>query len=427
MNAMNFSSTFIVLALTTQAVRAEPSIGDLVKQLGDPRFSKREVAQRDLLQRSPHIIAELDRLAEKTDPETQERVRKIQYELSGLRDLDELVEVLGKAENQIAPGRNPIHVEMHKLLTKNPLRTGDHLLRLIADPKHKRHGLALWAFEQHNDCMTPFHIESYIQLRTEIRTISRSKYPANIPVAIRCEGKVREFSDAWLLNKGFFGKRKEYLDGNLYDPPGRKRDGISTEGLGEGVHRVQFGMEYAITRDGVLYRGEIRSLVSEIEILPRDTPDTLSAPDTEALRNRMNEVLSIEEIDERIVSPKSVGVHEGTTFRINTPMLRIRKSLDVDICFEVEIHELKSGRIFQGDPIVLRRGSDYSSTLGLTGTDAHAFVKQFRDPVKVKVVLRPSRALALGDPEVIGYYPRPITSGELWMRVTPLQDAKQTR
>ena len=51
--------------------------------------------------------------------------------------------------------------------------------------------------------------------------------------------------------------------------------------------------------------------------------------------------------------------------------------------------------------------------------DPRAFAKDRDGFVPVKVVLKPSRALALSEPKVTGYFAEEIASGELKMKVIP--------
>src|SRR5215213_4706808 len=81
----NFPS-LAALLLTAAALHADPpTVADLVKQLGDPKFAVREAAQRELLQRGEGIVPELDRLVKGADAETGERIGKVRYHLVGYK------------------------------------------------------------------------------------------------------------------------------------------------------------------------------------------------------------------------------------------------------------------------------------------------------------------------------------------------------
>jgi hypothetical protein len=87
----------------------------------------------------------------------------------------------------------------------------------------------------------------------------------------------------------------------------------------------------------------------------------------------------------------------------------------VDLCFDVEIHDVKTGKIFPADPIIVRKGEPGSGYL--MPRDVRAFAGDRDSFVAIKVVRRASRSLALSDPKVTSYFPETIITEDLQIKV----------
>src|SRR5262249_52529673 len=105
---------------------------------------------------------------------------------------------------------------------------------------------------------------------------------------------------------------------------------------------------------------------------------------------------------------------QGTTAGLQCPVW-IASGLDVDLCFDAEILDVKAGVTYPADPIVIHPVN--SGHGWIIPRDVRAFAKDRDGFVTVKVILKPSRALALTDPKVTSYYPDKIASSELRMKV----------
>ena len=101
---------------------------------------------------------------------------------------------------------------------------------------------------------------------------------------------------------------------------------------------------------------------------------------------------------------------------IHVPIWEVWQGIDVDLCFDVEIHDVKTGKIYPADPVSVHRGQRSRGYL-YPHNSPEGFAKGRDGFVAVKVVFKPSRALALSDPEVTKYFPDSITTGELRAKV----------
>ena len=101
----------------------------------------------------------------------------------------------------------------------------------------------------------------------------------------------------------------------------------------------------------------------------------------------------------------------------------LRKKPPVDFCFDVEFHDVQTGKVHPGYSFtVLRDTNIHEGAINLK--DPGAFAGDREGFVKVKVVLKPSRALALSDMRVSKYYAETISSSELRVRIYPAPRAK---
>jgi hypothetical protein len=88
-----------------------------------------------------------------------------------------------------------------------------------------------------------------------------------------------------------------------------------------------------------------------------------------------------------------------------------------DLCFDVEINDVKAGKTYAADPICVRAPTSQMRKGYIYPREFRAFAADREGFVIVKVVMKPSRAVALTNPDVIQYYPEPFESGELRIRV----------
>src|SRR5262249_28989923 len=89
--------------------------------------------------------------------------------------------------------------------------------------------------------------------------------------------------------------------------------------------------------------------------------------------------------------------------------------LPVDLCFEVELHDQTTDKVYPCDPLVLRKGQAHWGYV--SPRDVVGFARDRKGAVPVKVVLRPSRKVALTSTEVGRYYPGSVHSEVLTVEI----------
>jgi len=416
------------------------SVADLVAQLGDPKFATREKAQKALLARGEEIVPELDRLAKTADAESAERIRKIRYELVGY--LDDIKRLLPTVDNRWDYVPDKISDELRGLITGHQPAAGEYLLRLATDPTHDLNLRATRAFLQTWQSATAAQLDRYIQSRVYLTTEHRSKFPAKVGAMIPMEAKIRGGWGQWFPLTGdtlaLKTRTTRYLDGKPYDKPFDCHHPFATVGwyktgeLAEGKHSIHAVLEYELNHKGEKQTGAIRSPMSSFEVLSADTPNNLIASRSEARLKRVKTALEAVRAPPPSEPAARIGIE--SRFQLETevvhvswdvaggkraglvcPRWDIRTPLDVDLCFDVEIHDVKAGKVFPAEPIVLRKGESGSGYV--IPQDVRAFAKDREGPVTVKIVRRPSRARALSDPKVTHYFPDTITTDDVRIKV----------
>ncbi|HEX3149918.1 MAG TPA: hypothetical protein VHR66_17710 [Gemmataceae bacterium] len=418
-----------------------PAVADLVKQLGDSRFAVREKAHAELLKRGEAIAPELQKLKVE-DQETAERVGKVLYALVGYKD--DIRRLLAETEDGKDRAPSPVAEELRGLIAAHQPGAGDLLLSLLADRKHPLHLQTLRTFVATWNVATPDQLDAFIRQSVSLKTEHRPKFPAKVAAMISFEAQLRDGWMAWPnqapLNFTFRTRTTQYLDGKPYDKPFEYAYPFATVGwfrldeLAEGKHTIHAIMDYEFTQNGEKRKGSIRSRDSSFEIVAADTPDDLVAPRSTDVANLIqaaffvrgvpvekdgNQVREIPSRDGFDQFPPQVSWQVAPNQRAGIRCVdwEVRAPLSVDLCFDVEIHDVKSGKVYPADPIRITGnavGRGYC-----VPRDVREFAKDRDGLVPVKVVMKPSRALALTDVRMKKYYADAITTGELWMKVVP--------
>jgi hypothetical protein len=442
------------LALLGTSLRADPpSVADLVKQLGDPKFAVREAAQKELLQRGEAIAPELDRLGKGVDAETADRIAKVRYNLVGYKDDIRRCILDIKSKRGLfdpIPGELNLPNELRYLIADHQPGSGDMLLAIATDQKQQLWYESLHMFLQAWDLMTADQIDRFIRQFVSLGVSPRPKYPAGVPAMISVE------AGSGLPNpvpKGFSFRARttRYLDGKPYDKPSDFANSSGTVGwyrlgkISEGKHTICAVMEYEFTQNGQKRKGEIRSKESTFEIVAANAPDDLIAPESKETTELVREALVLRSHPEpadvqvgRNLNPQLINpdfspqvtwqVDKNTRAGLHCPEWELKRTLPVDLCFDVEIRDVKTGKKYAADPIVLiGQTTGPYNPLSIVGPNLgyiiprnpQEFAKGREGFVSVKVVLKPSRVLALSDPRVTKYFPAEIESAELQLKVIP--------
>lgn len=440
-----FRSLVVVLLVASGTAGAAdpPTVADLVRQLGDAKFAVREAAQRELLTRGEGIVPELDRLSKGADAETADRLAKVRYRLVGYKD--DIRRLLAEVHEGLDSAAVPIADELRGLIGEYQPGSGNLLLDILADPKHRLHRRAIRTFVSCWDAATPDQIDVYVRQSVTLASRHRPKFPAKVGAMISVEVQLREGWVSWPQPEpnGFTFKTRttRYLDGKPIDKPFDYRYPFGTLGwyrvgaMAEGKHTIHAVLDYEFTQRGEKRKGSIRSKDSMFEVVSADTPDDLIAPRSEELTKQVRGRFAVRESehDPKKFTGLQVGtlpaqgaehhwypqvtweVSKGVRAGVHCPVRFVTQPLDVALCFDAEIHDLKTGTVYPADPIVVR-----AQEIGhnwIVPKDVRAFAKGREGFVAVKVVLKPSRALALTNPDVKRYYRDPITSDELRMKV----------
>jgi len=433
------SRTFGILVglmLAGPAAANQPSVADLVKQLGDAKFARREAAQKELLGRGEGIVPELDRLAKTADAETADRIGKVRYALVGYKD--DIRRLLTEVHEGKDSGPVPVSDELRGLIERHQPGSGDLLVAILAQPNHRLYRRALRTIVATWDAATPDQIEAYIRGAVTLKSTHRPKFPAKVGALISVEAQLRDGWTGWPPLEGekkfdFRCRTTRFVDGKPYEKPFECPFPFATVGwykvgeLAEGKHTIHAVLEYEFTQRGEKRKGEIRSKESSFEVVSADTPDTLVAPSSEkmskAVRHslRVREPKSIEQLfdgtpREAMMSdpePPQVSWESaaGRRASLHCPVWELTTPLDVDLCFDVEIHDVKTGKVYPADAILVRRGQ--KSKGYIYPREVRAFANDNAGTVKVKVLLKPSRALALSDTGITTYFAESIETGEL--------------
>jgi len=431
------------LILAAGAVRADSprDVADLVKQLGDPKFATREAAQKELLKRGEGIVPELDQLAKTADAETAERIRKVRYDVVGYKD--DIRRLLLDFHEKLDSTPGPVSDELHGLIAGHQPGSGDLLVSILAQPDYPLYRQALRTFVATWDAATPAQIDRYIQQVVTLKTgRHRAKFPAKVAAMISFEAQIRDGWSGWPSISGdkkfdFRTRTTRYVDGKPYDKPFQYQYPFATVGwvkvgeLTEGKHTISAVMEYEFTQRGEKRKGTIRSADSALEVVA-DTGDDLIAPRDEAVRKYVLRSFRTRELEYEPEKQEGPLVRQplGNPWEpqvrwnvggdkwagIHVPIWEVWQGIDVDLCFDVEIHDVKTGKVYPSHPICVRRGERSRGYL-YPSNSPEGFAKGRDGFVAVKVVFKPSRAVALNDPAVTRYFPETITTGEMRAKV----------
>jgi hypothetical protein len=438
---MRFAA-LLCLTILVPSVRAEPpTVADLVRQLGHNRFAVREAAEAELLRRGEAIVPAMEGAAKGADAETVERVRRIRDALIGYRD--EIARLLAATvyyRSDAFPSR--IHPDLRDLIARHQPRAADWLLTILADPRHPLQARARVAFLQAYPSATADQIDRYIQGQVFLTTNHRPKFPAKAGGTVPIIASIREGWAGWFSldadkRLAITSRTTRYLDGKPYDKPFECREPFATVGsyrtgeLPPGKHTIHAVLDYEFTHNGETRKGSIRSPDSTFEVVGADTPDDLIAPKSDELIKQVRTAFRIQETEEPAAERQRTGERgladwwrpqmewtaNGKRRGIHGPVWRLASPLDVDLCFEVEIRDVATGKVFPSEPIIVPRKYVVRRGYVLPVNDPHEFARDRDGFVTVRVKLTPSRGLALSNPEITRYYPEAIETSELRMKV----------
>jgi hypothetical protein len=175
------------------------------------------------------------------------------------------------------------------------------------------------------------------------------------------------------------------------------------------------------------WAGRIESPRYAFEILADAADDLQAAPDPE-LDRQVREALTIVEVRDKSTWGRrgwqppirwggSATLEAGS---LHTPIWEIQQPLPVDLCFRSLFPLEGTDEVLEGNEVVVLAGETSCFYFRLKHLHDVAILRAHADDqgfVRARVVLQPSRAIALSDPRVGRYYGGKITSEVVRFRV----------
>jgi hypothetical protein len=400
----------------------------LIRQLGHPLFTQREAAQEALLRMGERVVPLLDQRRPAADLESQRRIDRIRYQLVGYAD--DIVAFLEKLPSNVPDDRVVVPAHAISAVALAQPKSGDLLLRLIADEKHRLRRPAVRLFCATWTSASAAQLERYFQAAFVLKAYHRDRYPRGVPAMIEMR---------YYLIDGWLGFPKDmhwqtttthYLDGKPYGRPyssgypgpAATTGWIKTDQLAEGRHSVRSTVEYEVKHPGGVQRGKVRSPDYVFDVIA-DAPNDLIAAANTVVDEQVKKLfvirehewqepgLVIERRTEQRIDPWQPQItwtdQNGKPAGLHVPIWKLWQALPVDLCWEVEMREVATGKTWPCDALVAKRGKIGQGYF--SPREARAFCAGRDGFVEVELRLTPSRGAALSDPDVTSYYSGSIT------------------
>lgn len=242
---------------------------------------------------------------------------------------------------------------------------------------------------------------------------------------------------------------RHFLDGReLEDEPfrysghGAASGHVRLKDLALGEHIVRMTTTWEFTRGEKSFRGSFESGSLKFDILPSDIPDDLIAEADPDLAGVVGKSLQFRESQtsferrSRLEDPRTQQRHwrpssytvsrdgTGPAYALHTPFWRMNRPLPVDLAFRMTMRVEGTDLEFPCSDVVVPAGERTYTRHVYTRGPLDELVKQLLKVadkngfVKVRLVLTPSRAVALQNPEIQRYFPGSITSDVLRIRAS---------
>ena len=415
----------------------------LIRQLGDASFAKRDAATKALIAEGDKIVPLLDKARPNADLELARRIDRIRYQVVGyIEDLTAFLSDPAFSDVETRPrqrfdllllGEQPDPLPgMMALVAAQQPKAGDFLLKIIADPNHNLHRpatrlfCATWSSGSHEQ------LQTYLQTTFSLQAVYRSRYPQGVDAYIETRFWHRYGAIGWPNGLSWQTRITHSLDGQPYGKPfvftypggGAATGWINAGKLEQGRHMVRFDVDYAFTHHGSKHENKVRSPEFAFAVGPAVLANDLIAATDAALAKQVREALRILDYEgqdgrEKVRSPWQPQVTweepMGKTRGLHAPVWSVKAPLPVDLCFDVTIRDVQTGKLYPGDPLVLPKGK--TGRGAFMPRDARGFCKDKDGFVTVEIDLQPSRSQALTDPAVTSYFGWPIVSPTLRAKI----------
>lgn len=319
------------------------------------------------------------------------------------------------------------------VLTKQP-DSGDALLAIISDPNDPLNRQATNAFLRCWESMSPEQIDTYFKVAMTAYTRLRPQYPQGAQAYIGAGYTIRYGWGGWPKVKDIKISTSSYkiLDGQVrglpdgklggrpfrYEKHMARTGGILVADLGLGTHTVQAVTDYEVTYKERTYKGTTKSEPATFEIVSAYALNELAAPYDAEVDELVRRAFQIEDADcsEQSGGPRSSVRRIGSSdeYGLCMPVYKLLEPLPVDLCFEVELHLDETGEVLEGDRIVVIEGDTHGGEFA--AHDQIAFAKITEGFIPLRIVLKPSYDVAIGNTRVTQYYNGALASGLLQAR-----------
>jgi hypothetical protein len=425
------------LATGSKAARGNPKEAEkekqilaLVGQLGDDDFDRRETAFKALTQVGEDVFPVLDKLGPQADPEIQNRLRLLRRKLT--ESGDELHQLLSEAPGLVGESRQPLSTELGRLIKSHQPKATNYLLSIIADRDDGLNRRATNAFLQTWNETSVEQAETYFRRSFELSVKARKHYPIGADASIQMAYAVRYGWGGWPVEAKvqFDTRTSHFLDGKAmgepfaYQGPMACTGWVRTKDLRLGKHTLSLVVDYEFSHRGAKHKGRLRSEEFSFEITDAEAPDGLAAARTPEDDAAVRDGFRMAETEERITGkgsdPRTSQITwsspSGGAGGLHVPVWKVSAGLPVDLCFDVEMRVVKTGETIPCDALFLRRGEAGQGYFIPRLPQDFAYGRSGLIPVKI--ILKPSRGLALTYPEVKHYYSGGITSDVLQVMVS---------
>jgi len=222
---------------------------------------------------------------------------------------------------------------------------------------------------------------------------------------------------------------------------GRTKTQIPTQSLDIGTHTLKLTTQFTLARDGSSFDGQVESDERSFRIV-ESTVDGLVAPVDTDLQKRVVDSLDIvesvwtwipkawrnENRFREAWSPQEFFADGETGIGLHGPAWKNVEPLPVDLCFDVEFHIEKTGEVVKGKPLIAIRDQRQGGYMGLGRLDPRMeAVADESGFVRARIVLKPSREVALSNPEVTSYFQGTVTSKPVRLLVWRSQQMQEDK
>ena len=429
-NVTRFLSIAVVVLVAGSTASADPpGVAEIVKQLGDARYSVREAAQKKLIRRGEGIAPDLERLKKGADAETVERIGKVLYALIGYKDdIKRLLRTATSSEHRDTDVTIPL--DLPGLIAEHQPGAGDLLLRLIDDREDRLYVPAARAFALTWEHQSADQMDGFIRRTLSVVTTQPPRFPAAVGTHVRYAPDLRFGPSGWPATGGsdpfaFRSRATLLLDGKPCGPayengyPFAARAWFEVHPGLEGKHTVQVELQYEFSHRDATRTGRIRSDLATITAGPEEPADVWGPAPSVREKNFLRAALRVFNADE----PSEAGrrflteadppaaiwwrTTGGDWTGLGCPRWELAAQFSANLCFDVEIRDPRTGKSFPADPILVERGRTANGWIG--PRDFRAFAKGRTGVVRMDLVLTPSRRVAAFGPGLQSVYPEVVT------------------